>query len=116
GMAATIDISTELALAARSAAALPIAPARPERVVAMKAPSPAAPPPAASVAESASKLRERLLICSAPASTPESMPPERSPASEPPQSGLATRIDRQIDAAEVAAPRPARSARLAGVE
>ncbi len=64
---------------------------------------------------SASKRRLRLLISSALASCPESIPPVRS-SDGPPHCGLETRIDRQMEAAEVAARSPERMARLAGEE
>src|SRR5205807_8655939 len=78
--------------------------------------APATPPaPTSEAAVSASNLPARLLISPAAASWPESIPPLRSSLG-PPHFGPATRIERQIEAAEVAARRPARIARLAGAE
>src|SRR5207248_10024071 len=113
GMAATIDISTACARA-REAVADEIGPAAPALLIAMYAG--AVEPPGGGVADasgvpSASNERARLLIFSAESSRPASIPPVASSGG-----AAATRIDRQMAAAELAARSPACIARAAGTE
>ena len=113
-MAATIDISTDCARAcARAltdAVADDTAPAAPELLMAMYAGAALAGVAAGTAdaggAGNTSRERATLLIASADDSRPVSMPPVASSCA-----ALATRIERQIAAAEFAACSPVRIAR-----
>src|ERR1700682_203785 len=110
-MAATMDISMKFALA-RATALWLTGPAAPELFIATYAP-----PPVATRARAPPATRELALSRSMPPrllwSADASGPASPSPA--PPDCPL-TRSDLQIDAASVAACRPERMERAAGVE